>query len=392
MDKCTEKRKLKAHDLSIKLKAIDEVKSGKVVSVVAKELDVHVTTVKRWLSEADKWTQWKEDHGDMPLAKKKRIKCAVYPMIDDATWIWFKEARSAGFPITGPIVSIQSLNFAKLLGITDFKASQGWLDKWKKRHNIKKGVLCGEKLSADAAGAEIYKQKFVTMIEEEGLTPYQVYNCDETGLNFRQVPRISLNCSSHTAAAGFKVQKERLTVMACSNASGSHKLPLMVIGKFAKPRALKDLTTLPVYYKSQKSAWMSASLFEEWFKAEFVPEVEKYLKSESLPPKAILFMDNCSAHPSNLAVNDIRVEFLPPNTTALIQPMDQGCLQNLKSLYKIHLMAFIMQKFNGGASIPEALKSVTIREVVIWLADAWTQVSEITISKTWKNVRKLYLS
>lgn len=90
-------------------------------------------------------------------------------MVDDATWIWFKKARSAGFPITGPIVSIQALNFAKLLGITDFKASQGWLDKWKKRHGIKKGVLCGEKLSADAAGADIYKQKFVKIIAEEGL-------------------------------------------------------------------------------------------------------------------------------------------------------------------------------------------------------------------------------
>lgn len=63
MDKYTEKRKLKAQDLSIKLKAIDEVKRGKVVSVVAKELDVHVTTVKRWLSEADKWRQWEENHG-----------------------------------------------------------------------------------------------------------------------------------------------------------------------------------------------------------------------------------------------------------------------------------------------------------------------------------------
>ncbi|XP_015127113.1 jerky protein homolog-like [Diachasma alloeum] len=189
----------------------------------------------------------------------------------------------------------------------------------------------------------------------------------------RQVPRTSLNSSSVTAAAGFKVQKERLTVMACCNASGTFKLPLMVIGKYAKPRVLKDLKELPVVYNNQKSSLMSAFLFEEWFKNQFVPEVEQYLLSQGLPPKAILLMDNCSAHPANLVVNGIRVEFLPPNTTALMQPMDQGCLQNIKTLYKIQIIAFIMKQLNSGASIPQALKTVTIREL-------WPEIMEIMAS------------
>lgn len=41
--------------------------------------------------------------------------------------------------------------------------------------------------------------------------------------------------------------------MASTNADGSYKLPLVVIGKSAKPRALKDsLDSLPVYYTHQK--------------------------------------------------------------------------------------------------------------------------------------------
>merc|ERR1711874_491038 len=48
-------------------------------------------------------------------------------------------------------------------------------------------------------------------------------------------------------------------------------------------------------------------------------------------------MDNCSAHPKNLhnlVGDNIQIEFLPPNTTALIQPMDQQVIYSLKSSVK----------------------------------------------------------
>ena len=42
----------------------------------------------------------------------------------------------------------------------------------------------------------------------------------------------------------------------CSNAAGTHTLPLMVIGKSVKPRAFKsvDVKSLPVHYRSVKTA------------------------------------------------------------------------------------------------------------------------------------------
>jgi hypothetical protein len=62
------------------------------------------------------------------------------------------------------------------------------------------------------------------------------------------------------------MNKERITVALCTNAAGSHKLPLFVIGRSAKPRVLKNvnLNALPVYYKAQKSDWMDPFLFREW--------------------------------------------------------------------------------------------------------------------------------
>jgi len=61
----------------------------------------------------------------------------------------------------------------------------------------------------------------------------------------------------------FKFQKDRITAMVCANASGNHRLPLLVIGKSKKPHAFKNLNmnVLPVNYYAQKSVWMDQTIF-----------------------------------------------------------------------------------------------------------------------------------
>ena len=49
-------------------------------------------------------------------------------------------------------------------------------------------------------------------------------------------------------------------------------------------------------------------------------------------------MDNCTAHPNIKSLNNIRLEFLPPNTTSLIQPLDQSIIKNLKTFYRKELI------------------------------------------------------
>ena len=88
---------------------------------------------------------------------------------------------------------------------------------------------------------------------------------------------------------GHKKSKGRVTLLCCSNATGEHKLPLMLIGKSAKPRALKNISIncLSVLYRSPQKAWMSADLFKNWFFHYFIPNVKKYLTGKGLPLKAM---------------------------------------------------------------------------------------------------------
>lgn len=77
------------------------------------------------------------------------------------------------------------------------------------------------------------------------------------------------------AAPGYKLSKDRVTVMVCANATGTHKIPLLLIGKSKNPRCFKNVK-IPLTYKSQKNAWMNADLFVEWFQHTFVPEVKQF--------------------------------------------------------------------------------------------------------------------
>ena len=48
---------------------------------------------------------------------------------------------------------------------------------------------------------------------------------------------------------------------------------------------------------ANKKAWVTASLFEDWFNNCFIPEVRKYMKQKGLEFKILLLIDNAPSHP-----------------------------------------------------------------------------------------------
>ena len=115
---------------------------------------------------------------------------------------------------------------------------------------------------------------------------------------WRAIPTTTLAGPEENKVEGTKLDKDRVTLMACANSSGNHKLDLLFIYKYANPRALKhcDKSKLPVKHYTQSKAWMNMDIFEDWFNNEFVPSVQEYLKSIDVEEKAILLLDNAPSH------------------------------------------------------------------------------------------------
>ncbi|PNF20376.1 hypothetical protein B7P43_G10240 [Cryptotermes secundus] len=92
-------------------------------------------------------------------------------------------------------------------------------------------------------------------------------------------------------------------------------------------------------WRSNNKAWVTRDLFTDWINEVFGPSVKKYLLEMNLPLHVLLVMDNAPAHPPDLQddlleeFKFIKIQFLPPNTTPLLQPMDQQVISNFKKLY-----------------------------------------------------------
>jgi hypothetical protein len=156
--------------------------------------------------------------------------------------------------ISGPLLQREALAVATSLENDQFKASTGWLDSFKKRHNIVWNGVCGVSKDVDESVVSEYKPKLLELISS--FEPKNIYNADETGLFFRILPTKSLAVKGGKCTGG-KMYKERLTVLLCGNMVGEMEKPL-VIGKAAKPRCFKNLkiNNLPVIWKNNKKAWM----------------------------------------------------------------------------------------------------------------------------------------
>jgi hypothetical protein len=87
---------------------------------------------------------------------------------------------------------------------------------------------------------------------------------------------------------------------------------------------------LPVIWKSNKKAWLTRYIFQQWFFSSFCPAVQCYYEENDLELRALLVLDNAPGHPENLdslrCLLPVEMVFLPPNTTSLIQPMDQNVI------------------------------------------------------------------
>jgi len=78
-------------------------------------------------------------------------------------------------------------HLAETMGVQDFKASAGLLERWKGRNNIKFKKQHGEKQDADDFSAERWVMEVLPTILQDYM-PCDVFNAYETGLYWRAIP------------------------------------------------------------------------------------------------------------------------------------------------------------------------------------------------------------
>jgi hypothetical protein len=370
-----------------KLEIISRLESGESRSVVMAAYNIGSSTIYDIRKQKDQLRSFLASSENVKgLLKRQTLKQPKLAQLDKVLYTWFTTMRSEGKPVTGPMIIEKAKSFYDEMKITDkCTFSEGWLRNFKQRHGIRKRDVSGEVLSADVEAAERYSELFRNLVEQNKLLPTQIYNANETGLFWRCLPNSTLAGVRDKGAKCFKLNKNRVTVLVCANADGSHKLKLLVVGKFKKPRSFKNSTHLPVIYNRQESAWMTAELFKDWFFNYFVPGVKENLREQGLREdgNAVLLLDNCGAHPpaSELVCGNIFATYLPANVTSFIQPMDQGVIQNFKQFYR---RTFVRRLVNSDCSVHDFQASFNLKDAIYAAALAWKDVKASTIRKAWR--------
>ncbi|UYV84127.1 hypothetical protein LAZ67_X001268 [Cordylochernes scorpioides] len=215
-----------------------------------------------------------------------KLRTSLHENMEKLLMVWVTEKQLQGDTLTQTIICEKARAiYGDLLKQTpqtsideaseeSFKASRGWFENFKKRSGIHSVVRHGEAASSDMKAAEDYIKTFSDLIKAQGYISQQ------------------------------------LTLALCANASGDCKIKPLLVYHSENPRA----------FKSHKILKENCKLCGGRTRRHGSPGSSLW---------TLLILDNAPAHPPNLEddileeLKFIKVLYLSPNTTPILQPMDQ---------------------------------------------------------------------
>ena len=149
-------RKRKVLTLEDRMKVVQRNEKGESCIAIAKSLGVGKTQIQYIVrdKEAIK-ARW--EAGENRSRKTTKLRQSTHVSIDEQVWDWFVDARRRNIPVTGKLIQEKALLISMKEQLEDFQASDGWLRRWKDRHNVHLSCLSGER-------ADVSEETVVSMI------------------------------------------------------------------------------------------------------------------------------------------------------------------------------------------------------------------------------------
>jgi hypothetical protein len=113
---------------------------------------------------------------------------------------------------------------------------------------------------------------------------------------------------------------------------------------------------------------------------DWLCKFNKHMKNQNR--EVLLYVDHAAGHGKQATqLSNVRVEYLPPNTTSQMQPMDQGIINVGKGNYKKRLV----KKFLDGLDESDKIVYPNEKEALYMFVGAWNDVSKSTIVNCWNH-------
>ncbi|CAG4979095.1 unnamed protein product [Parnassius apollo] len=140
------KRKLTTLTLSEKFNVIKAVNSGMKKKDVAAYYGIAASTLSAIINNEAEILLRYESSTNLSC---KRRRLAEFPDLEECLVSWFKQCHDKNIHVCGQILREKAKEFSKSLGHSSFRASNGWLTNFKKRHELVFRKICGESASVN---------------------------------------------------------------------------------------------------------------------------------------------------------------------------------------------------------------------------------------------------
>ncbi|KAF2361370.1 DDE superfamily endonuclease domain, partial [Trinorchestia longiramus] len=383
----TYKRHLKTHgpekrgslNMKSKIEIIKRSKAGERLTDLALEYNAGKSTLLSIVKNSEMYLKLQE--GGKLCADRKRLRKAVREDVEEAVYLWYKQVTEMNTPVSGPKLCKKAKEFAVKLGHKDFKASNGWLDRFKHRKNVQISRNV-KPIKTSLAGYELpdfenNPQNFDSVVLPTLLLEHNardVFFADEFGIFFSALPDDYVDVSRVRCCNG-GLSSKRLTVLACCNMNGSEKLPLVVIGRYKAPN-LADLNTkLPLQYNFNSKSWMTANCFKEWLR-----EMDALFDEKNR--KVLLLLPTSPVHPSDIGLRAIKIVSTPPTFKG---PVKLGISKSIKQQYRRSVIELILDSLDSCSDKRERSETtnhISLVQSLHFLARSWQNISTPVISSS----------
>ncbi|UYV66556.1 hypothetical protein LAZ67_4002076 [Cordylochernes scorpioides] len=173
------------------------------------------------------------------------------------------QLHSQGQPISGPFNCVNYLEMnEKIVGNPDFKATTGWLMRFK-------STTVDMEL-----GNWIFRAKIKAMYTMQTKLIYIGRKCQQS---------LRMKC-------------QHLAIRQANHATFANHREVF------KSAVLKGIKKLPVIYKKQNNSWMVTNIFIKWYYTVFIPEIKQYQIATGKSVSVLLLIDNAPSNPSNISM------------------------------------------------------------------------------------------
>lgn len=376
---------------------------GNNISSVARTHGLPESTVRQWVKDLERLDSHVKSHGDLKtihkdkqptLSKILRSHCEEAinqdPPLNITAQVISNKATSISIELLKEYETNEEvMDLSEATALMKMTFSTSWAIDW-----ARKNGFMTKKIKEEEAPVIDESDLFRNDIKKYEIS--NIYCLADPLFFYKVLPRQKYVLKSETGIKSTNSMKlkDRVTLYMCTNATGTDKIPLTMIGNAKNPRCFgKDnQKELFKYYYNNENAFSDSKTVKRWYIEVFLPHIRSVTAE-----KILLIVPFVSKEISSFdETKQVKCITLPANNDSFRSPMSMGVVECLKREYRYNLLKDILSSFQnrqkqrkestkmsaGTAGLAEGREPHLLNAMEM-LNEAWKGMKESVISVSW---------